>query len=150
MTRHDLCALLAARVAALPRPALAAVDGVDGVGKTVLADQLAEYLRAGGVPVVRVGIDGFHRPRAERYRRGRSSALGYYRDSFDLDAFRAAVVEPARRGEPVDGTPTNPADAANLRYVGGQRVYLGECAPEERADIVVDMTDPDAPVVLRS
>lgn len=92
---------LAARVVALPRPALVGIDGVDGAGKTTLADALAAHLRASGTPVVRVSIDGFHHPRAVRYRRGRGSAVGYFHDSFDLDAFRAAVVEPTRAGTQV-------------------------------------------------
>lgn len=91
--------MLAARVAAMPRPALVAVDGVDGAGKTSFADALADLLQSSGIRVVRVSLDGFHRPRALRYRRGRASALGYFLDSFDLDAFRAEVLEPARRGD---------------------------------------------------
>lgn len=45
-----------------------AVDGFDGAGKTVLADQLAEVIGAvdGSRHVLRVSIDGFHRPKAQR------------------------------------------------------------------------------------
>jgi hypothetical protein len=60
-----------------------AVDGVDGAGKSVLADELAERISALGRCVVRASVDGFHRPRAERYRPGRTSPEGYYRDSYD-------------------------------------------------------------------
>ena len=70
------------------------VDGVDGAGKTVLADELAAVLERRGRPVVRIGIDGFHRPRALRYRRGRSSPEGFYRDSYDLEALRRYVLTP--------------------------------------------------------
>lgn len=76
-----------------------AVDGVDGAGKTVLADQLAEVLAAER-DVVRVSIDGFHRPRSQRVARGRGPET-FYEDSYDYDAFRRAVVEPFRRGEPL-------------------------------------------------
>lgn len=48
------------------------IDGVDGAGKTIFADELAEVLRAAGQKVVRVSIDGFHNPREVRYVRGRS------------------------------------------------------------------------------
>nr|WP_223128547.1 uridine kinase [Terrabacter sp. MAHUQ-38] len=92
---------LADRVAAL-RPGervAVAVDGVDGAGKTVLADELAEVL-AGERDVLRLSIDGFHRPRAERVARGRGPET-FYEDSYDYDAFRHVVVEPFRRGEPV-------------------------------------------------
>lgn len=87
-------------VALLPGRRIAvAIDGVDGAGKTVLADQLAEVIGRAR-HVLRVSIDGFHRPRAERYRHGRGPE-SFYEDSYDYDAFRAAVVEPFRTGQPV-------------------------------------------------
>jgi uridine kinase len=46
--------------------------------------------------VIRASIDGFHRPRAARYRRGTDSPEGYYHDSFDYGALRAAILEPLR------------------------------------------------------
>lgn len=86
--------------ALLPAERIAiAVDGVDGAGKTVLADELAKLL-APVRHVVRVSIDGFHRPRSERYRNG-TGPESFYRDSYDYEAFRAVVLEPFRRGEPV-------------------------------------------------
>jgi len=102
--RYAVLRDLAERVVAL-RPGervAVAVDGFDGAGKTVLADQLAEVI--GGLDaardVLRVSIDGFHRPRAERIARGRGPET-FYEDSYDYDAFRRAVVEPFRGGEPV-------------------------------------------------
>ena len=58
------------------------VDGVSAAGKTTFADTLAALL--GGI--ARIGLDDFHVPNQERY----------YPDSFDLAAFRAAVL--AERG----------------------------------------------------
>jgi uridine kinase len=75
-----------------------AVDGVDGAGKTVLADELAAALTTRGVPVVRVSVDGFHRPREVRYRRGRDDSEGFFRDSYDHDAFVSLVLEPFAPG----------------------------------------------------
>lgn len=90
---------VARRVRDLPTTTpLVAVDGVDGAGKTTFADALARRLSATGTPVLRVSIDGFHRPRAERYRQGRTSPSGFFEDSYDLVGFRAAVVEPLRSG----------------------------------------------------
>ena len=210
MDRAVVLELLAARVGALPRPALVAVDGVDGAGKTTFADELAGVLAARGARVVRVGIDGFHRPRRERYARGRTSPQGYFLDSFDLDVFRRSVVEPVRSGSgpvrtaafdhrtdaPVDGervdaagavvlvdgvflqrdelagvwdlavflhagfeasyarmsvrdgSPPDPEHPANRRYLEGQRLYLRACRPQERADVVIDVTDVRAPEVV--
>ena len=70
------------------------VDGRTAVGKTTFADALADHIRATGRPVVRAGIDGFHRPKAERYARGRMSAEGYYRDARDLEAVRRHLLDP--------------------------------------------------------
>jgi uridine kinase len=44
--------------------------------------------------VIRASIDGFHRPRSERYRRGPDSPRGYFEDSFDHGALRRELLEP--------------------------------------------------------
>jgi len=74
------------------------VDGVDGAGKTVLADELAAVVRDRGLPVVRAGIDGFHHPREIRYRRGRGSPSGFYEDSYDLPLLRRVLLDPLGPG----------------------------------------------------
>ena len=83
--------LLAQRRAGVLR---VAVDGVDGAGKTHFADELADVLRSAGARVIRASVDGFHRPRAERHRLGRSSPEGFYRDSYDYGALQAALLGP--------------------------------------------------------
>ena len=87
---------LAARIHSLKlqHPIRVAIDGIDGSGKTSLADELVEPLASLGRPVIRASIDGFHRTRAERYRRGEESAEGYYRDSFDNTALVTALLGP--------------------------------------------------------
>ncbi|MBS1593972.1 MAG: uridine kinase [Bacteroidetes bacterium] len=79
-------------------PVLVAVDGVDGSGKTHFAHQLRASLEKAGKTVVVVGIDGFHHPRAIRYRLGANSPLGYYSDSYDYDAFIEKVIKPFQNG----------------------------------------------------
>lgn len=93
---------LAQRIATLMGPGLTtvAVDGVDGAGKTMFADTLAARLESDGLIVVRSGIDHFHNPRAVRYARGKDSPEGFFRDSFDYDALREALLFPARIGMP--------------------------------------------------
>lgn len=71
-----------------------AVDGVDGAGKTHFADELGTHLERHGASVVRVSMDGFHRPQADRYRRGRGSPEGFFYDSYDYQALRRCVLEP--------------------------------------------------------
>lgn len=77
---------------------LLAVDGIDGAGKTMFADGLAAVFAEDGSAVFRASIDDFHRPRAERYARGRTSPEGYYRDSFDYATFRRVLVDPFVEG----------------------------------------------------
>jgi uridine kinase len=71
-----------------------AVDGVDGAGKTVFADELADALRLRDASVVRASADGFHNPPQLRYRRGRQSPEGFFRDSYDYASLRALLLEP--------------------------------------------------------
>ncbi|MHB2023718.1 MAG: nucleoside/nucleotide kinase family protein [Mycobacteriales bacterium] len=189
-----------------------AVDGVDGAGKTVFADQLADVLTLEGRPVIRASVDDFHRPRAERYRRGQDSPVGFWLDSYDYDRLRADLLDPLSPGgdgsyrskahhlasdrqvdEPArpcppgavllvdgvflhreelraywdfsiwlevgfevsaarmadrDGTSADPDHPSLARYIGGQRLYLAECQPARRADVVIDNTDPEHPVAL--
>jgi len=81
-----------------------AVDGLDGAGKTVLADGLAEVFAETGDAVFRASIDGFHRPRAERYALGRRSPEGFYRDSYDYATFRRVLIDPFRDGAQTAGS----------------------------------------------
>ncbi len=76
---------------------LVAVDGVDGAGKTVFADELARVLQACHVAVLRASIDGFHNPPSIRYARGRASPEGFYLDSYDYDAVRRLLLDPLGR-----------------------------------------------------
>lgn len=81
-----------------PHPVRVAIDGIDAAGKTTLADELVAPLETRGKPVIRASIDGFHRPRLERYRRGRDSSEGYYYDSFDYEAVRVVLLTPLGQG----------------------------------------------------
>ena len=83
---------------ARPHPLRVAIDGIDAAGKTTLADELAQQIAARGRPVIRASIDGFHRPRAERYRQGADSPTGYYEDAFDYAALRDRLLLPLGPG----------------------------------------------------
>lgn len=95
-------AVLARVAAAVPvsttAPVLLAVDGVDGAGKSVFADELSRVLVTTRRPVIRASVDDFHRPRADRYRRGRSSPIGFWLDAFDYDRLRTALLDPLLPG----------------------------------------------------
>lgn len=75
-----------------------AIDGVDGAGKSTLADELAACLAGSGRPLIRASVDGFHRPRAQRYRRGRDSPLGFFLDSYDYEQLKALLLGPLSPG----------------------------------------------------
>jgi uridine kinase len=113
-----------------PHPVRVAIDGPDAAGKTILADELGVTIERSGRPVIRASVDGFHRPRAQRLARGPESPDGYYHDSFDYQALRAALLDPLGTGgsrqvrrrvfdfqtdEPVEApTETAPANAVLL------------------------------------
>jgi uridine kinase len=82
----------------LPRPAVVAVDGVDGSGKTTFANQLACAIESAGRPAIIVHEDDFLAPRDVRYRLGRHSPEGYFRDSYNLPALVEHVLDPLRPG----------------------------------------------------
>lgn len=192
---------------------LVAIDGFDGAGKTHLSSELADLARTrDGRSVVRVSIDGFHRPKAERVAAGLGPE-GFYFGSYRYDAFRRYVVDSLRehgsitpavwdvaRNERVNAVQIavpprgivlvdgiflqrpelsavwdatvwvhapfdisvprgnarfpgahdpDPEALPNRRYVGGQRLYLAEARPEERATWIVDNTLLDRPTLRR-
>jgi uridine kinase len=100
LTRHEVLSHVAGRVPVSQggNCLRVAVDGTDGSGKTIFADELATAVRALGRPVVRVSLDDFHHVRAVRYRLGRDSPQGFWRDSYDYQRFRGEVLEPFAPG----------------------------------------------------
>ncbi|OAI44077.1 hypothetical protein AYO38_02290 [bacterium SCGC AG-212-C10] len=96
-----MLAHLTARIDSLPRfrPILVAIDGRSAAGKTSLADELAEALRAAGREVIRVEIDDFHRPAyKERAIRGDFTPESYVREGYDFATFRRFVLDPLAPG----------------------------------------------------
>lgn len=91
---------LVAKIVSLPseRVQRVAIDGVDGAGKTRLADELAPLVAARGRPIIRASVDGFHRPRAERYRLGKDSPEGFFQDSYNYATLRRVLLDPLSPG----------------------------------------------------
>jgi uridine kinase len=208
---------LAAAIVAvqLHHPTRVAIDGVDGSGKTTLADELVAPLERARREVIRASIDGFHNPRAIRYARGSDSPEGYFLDSFDYPALRRELLEPMgpkgnhkfrtavfdHRADRAVKTPLGVAAADTVllfdgvflqrpeleglwditvwveapfeitveravtrdtrnggdaevtrgkyerRYVPGQRLYMTQCQPKERAGMLFDNADLARPTV---
>jgi uridine kinase len=215
MTRKACLDELAAAIVGikLDHPTRVAIDGVDGSGKTTLANELVAPIRRAGREVIRASGDGFHNPRTIRYARGPDSAEGYFLDSFNYVALRSELLEPlgplgngkfrtavfdyrSERAveEPCrlahqdaillfDGVfllrselyrlwdakmwldvpfeisveravsrdsrsglePNVLRDKYEGRYVPGQRLYMDQCRPSERADFVFNNTDFERP-----
>jgi uridine kinase len=100
-----------------------AIDGVDGAGKTVLADEVADRLGRLGRSTVRASVDGFHNPRAVRYARGRDSPAGYYLDSYNMAALESELLRPLGPGGTGD----------HRRHVFDLARDAADLAPVERA-----------------
>jgi uridine kinase len=99
-TRSKTVGRLTQKIIALDssRPIRVAIDGRTASGKTTLAGELSRAIEQVKRPVIRTSIDGFHRPRVERYARGRYSAEGYYHDARDLNAIVRLLLKPLGEG----------------------------------------------------
>lgn len=99
-TRDQVIHTVARSVVGLPIAGVVRVgiDGVDGAGKTVFADELALAVAALGRPTIRAGVDGYHNPRHVRYQRGRTSPDGYFHDSYDYATLREVLLDPLAPG----------------------------------------------------
>jgi len=99
-TRGRILAELAAAILRLQvkNTALVAIDGVDGAGKTTFGDELACVLEPSGRNVIRASVDGFHNPRLIRYRLGKMSPEGFFRDSYNYDLLKNRLLDPLGPG----------------------------------------------------
>jgi uridine kinase len=71
--------------ASRPTRLLVAIDGIDGSGKSILADRLAKVFAADGVGTVLFHVDDFRRP-VDWARTDRAEVDLYYDEYYDLDA----------------------------------------------------------------
>jgi uridine kinase len=80
-------------------PTRVAVEGRGAAGKTTLADELADAIRARGRECVRASIDDFHRP-GHKWRsiRGEWTPHSYYEEGYDDTAFRDLLLWPLGPG----------------------------------------------------
>jgi uridine kinase len=98
LIRISLLELIATEIAHLARThvTFVGVDGVDGSGKTMFADELGGFIKS--VPVIRASVDGFHNPRAVRYARGRTSPEGFFEDSYNYELMKTSLLDPLGAG----------------------------------------------------
>jgi uridine kinase len=105
-SEHELMQHIAARLVHLQgrysgRSPIVACEGIDLSGKTTFSRNLAQELTTRGAKAVTVHQDDFLKSRAQRYRLGEWSPLGFYKDFWDFSALRELVLDPARSGRPV-------------------------------------------------
>jgi len=100
---------------------LIAIEGVDGSGKSVLANRLVELLGEGGAPAVLLRVDDFRRPIAWG-RDARPEADVYYEDYYDL-----ALLDGAARAflAGADGVEIPVFDARTERHAGRRAISFG-------------------------
>ncbi len=73
-----------------PGRALLGITGAPGAGKSTVAGDLAERLRADDISVALVPMDGFHLAQAELVRRGVRDMMGRV-DTFDAEGYLALL-----------------------------------------------------------
>jgi uridine kinase len=102
-------------------------------------DRLFDVVVKQAQPAAALIIDGIflHRPELRSY----WDLSIFLKVDFDV-----SVPRGAQRGPALDAT--DAASPSNQRYIGGQRRYLSECEPEQRAGIVIDYNDLGEPKIL--
>lgn len=86
------------------KPLRVAINGIEGTGKTIFTKKLTRYLNSKELKAIHISIDGFHFNKAHRYRQGPNSAIGYYQDSYNEQAFIDKVLISSQKERP-DYTP---------------------------------------------
>jgi len=112
-------------------PVRVAIDGCSAAGKTTLADDLADVLRARtDREIIRAGIDYFKRAPELRTAYPIESPDSYYRDTWDHDSIRERLLIPLGPG-------------GDRQYVAAVR----EASAQALSDIPVLTASPDAVLV---
>ncbi|GAA1605692.1 uridine kinase [Kribbella hippodromi] len=219
-TRSEVLAELTEEVLSVtrPHPLRVGIDGCSGAGKTTLADELADVLRARtDREIIRASLDYFKQAPALRTKYPIESPESYYFEMYDNAAIRERLLLPLgpdgdrryttairaanaqsaldspigvaaddailladgaflqraelngywdlriyvhvsfetvlRRGTERDQAWMASAEAAaeryRNRYIPGERIYLDQVHPADRADLLLNNEDPHAPTLTR-
>jgi uridine kinase len=83
-----------------PTPTIVGISGVDASGKTTYATKLVKKLKKHtDRQIIYASIDGFHNLQEIRYKQGKDSPKGYYKDSFNHDAIKSLLLDPLSNGD---------------------------------------------------
>jgi uridine kinase len=74
------------------------IDGVDGAGKTIFANELSRLLAMSGRSIIRASVDYFHNPKNRRYRLGKNSPEGFFLDSYNYPRLKEVLLDPLSPG----------------------------------------------------
>lgn len=98
--RGELLQAIADKILNLPAADVVrvAIDGVDGAGKTVFADELLHYIEPSGRQIIRASVDSFHNPREVRYKLGACSPQGFFWDSYNYEELVTRLLRPLNPG----------------------------------------------------
>ena len=64
-------------------------------------------------------------------------------------SFEITLARAQERDAAYLGSPEEVRKRYEQRYIPGQRLYFAECHPRERAQVVIDNSDPSNPVIIR-
>ena len=64
-------------------------------------------------------------------------------------SFEIILARAQERDAAYLGSPEEVRKRYEQRYIPGQRLYFAECHPRERAQVVIDNSDPSNPVIIR-
>ena len=79
----------------------------------------------------------------------RSELVKYWDFTIFVEAaYETTVGRAEQRDTVLFGSVGEVRERYEQRYIPGQKLYIAECRPKERADVVVDNNDPRDPVVL--
>ena len=79
---------------------LAALSGIDGSGKGLIAGRIAAGLREAGLEVAPIALDPWHHP--ARIRFARDSGAHFYSNAFRFDELFERLIEPLRRDRSIE------------------------------------------------
>lgn len=81
----------------------------------------------------------------------RPELAGYWDFTVFVDAsFETILARAVRRDAALFGVAEEARRRYEQRYIPGQRLYLADCLPRERADVVVNNDDPQNPSIIKS
>lgn len=96
MSKSKLLEIIANKIFLLQKnkPIIVAINGIDGAGKTCFTKELRKVLDSKSGNVIYASVDNFHNPKQLRYTKGKNSAVGFYKDSYNYAKLLELLINP--------------------------------------------------------